>query len=48
MHAYRRLGLVSVPLPYRLTAGEAGHMLADSGASVAVVDPAYPTWSPAP
>jgi acyl-CoA synthetase (AMP-forming)/AMP-acid ligase II len=41
MHAYRRLGLVSVPMPYRLTAGEAAHVLADSGASVAVVDPAY-------
>jgi acyl-CoA synthetase (AMP-forming)/AMP-acid ligase II len=41
MHAYRRLGLVSVPMPYRLTAGEARHVLADSGASVAVVDAAY-------
>ena len=41
MHAYRRLGLVSVPMPYRLTAGEAEHVVADSGASVAVVDPAY-------
>jgi acyl-CoA synthetase (AMP-forming)/AMP-acid ligase II len=40
MHAYRRLGLVSVPLPYRLTAAEAAHIVADSGASVAVVDPA--------
>ncbi len=40
MHAYRRLGLVSVPMPYRLTAGEAEHVLADSGAAVAVVDPA--------
>ena len=40
MHAYRRLGLVSVPMPYRLTAGEAEHVLADSGASVAVVDAA--------
>jgi acyl-CoA synthetase (AMP-forming)/AMP-acid ligase II len=38
MHAYRRLGLVSVPLPYRFTAGEAEHVLSDSGASVAVVD----------
>jgi len=41
MHAYRRLALVSVPMPYRLTAGEAEHVLADSGASVAVVDAAY-------
>lgn len=41
MHAYRRLGLVSVPLPYRLTAGEAAHALADSGAVVAVSDPDY-------
>ena len=41
MHAYRRLGLVSVPVPYRLAAGEAEHVLADSGASVAVVDGAY-------
>lgn len=41
MHAYRRLGLVSVPMPYRLTAGEAAHVLADSGAAVAVVDSAY-------
>ncbi len=40
MHAYRRLGLVSVPLPYRLTPAEAAHIIADSGASVAVVDPA--------
>lgn len=39
MHAFRRLGLVSVPMPYRLTAGEAAHVLADSGASLAVVDP---------
>jgi acyl-CoA synthetase (AMP-forming)/AMP-acid ligase II len=38
MHAYRRLGLVSVPMPYRLTAAEAQHVLEDSGASVAVVD----------
>jgi acyl-CoA synthetase (AMP-forming)/AMP-acid ligase II len=41
MHAYRRLGLVSVPMPYRITAAEAAHVLADSGASVAVVDAAY-------
>jgi acyl-CoA synthetase (AMP-forming)/AMP-acid ligase II len=41
MHAYRRLGLVSVPMPYRLTPGEAQHLLADSGASVAVVDAEY-------
>lgn len=40
MHAFRRLGLVSVPIPYRLTAGEVGHARSDSGAAVAVVDPA--------
>ncbi|MDQ4088716.1 MAG: AMP-binding protein, partial [Actinomycetota bacterium] len=41
MHAYRRLGLVSVPLSYRLTPSEAAHVLTDSGASVAVVDADY-------
>lgn len=46
MHAFRRLGLVSVPLPYRLTAGEAQHVLGDSGASVAVVDPEYAGLAP--
>ena len=41
MHAFRRLGLVSVPMSYRLTAPEAAHVLGDSGAAVAVVDPAH-------
>jgi acyl-CoA synthetase (AMP-forming)/AMP-acid ligase II len=41
MHAYRRLGLVAVPMSYRLTAPEATHVMADSGASVAVVDEEY-------
>ena len=41
MHAFRRLGLVSVPMSYRLTAPEATHVLSDSGAAVAVVDAAY-------
>ncbi|HVL06021.1 MAG TPA: AMP-binding protein [Acidimicrobiales bacterium] len=46
IHAFRRLGLVSVPMPYRLTAGEAAHVLADSGAVAAVVDPAYAALAP--
>ena len=41
MHAFRRLDLVSVPMSYRLTAPEAAHVIGDSGAAVAVVDPAY-------
>lgn len=41
MHAYRRLGLVSVPMSYRLAVPEAAHVMADSGASVAVVDEEY-------
>ena len=41
MHAFRRLGLVSVPMPYRLTAGEAAYLRSDCGASVAVVDAEY-------
>ncbi len=36
MHAFRKLGLVAVPLPYRLTAEEAHHVLVDSGAAVVV------------
>ena len=47
MHAFRRLGLVSVPMSYRLTAPEAAHVLIDSGAAVAVVDPAYAGLVPA-
>ncbi|MDQ2826535.1 MAG: AMP-binding protein [Actinomycetota bacterium] len=38
MQAFRKLGLVAVPLPYRLTAEEAHHVLADSGAAVVLVD----------
>lgn len=38
MHACRKLGLVAVPLPYRLTAGEMAHILGDSGAPLVVVD----------
>jgi len=41
MHACRKLGLVAVPLPYRFTAGESHHVLADSDAAVVVVDAAY-------
>src|SRR5947209_4818047 len=40
MHACRKAGLVAVPMPYRLTAEEARHVLADSGAAVAMVDAA--------
>jgi acyl-CoA synthetase (AMP-forming)/AMP-acid ligase II len=41
MHACRKLGLVAVPLPYRFTADECLHVLADSEAAVVVVDAAY-------
>jgi acyl-CoA synthetase (AMP-forming)/AMP-acid ligase II len=41
MHAYRKLGLVAVPMCYRFTTEECRHVLADSGAAVALVDPAY-------
>ncbi len=41
MHACRKLGLVAVPLPYRLTAEESHHVLADSEAAVVMVDAAY-------
>lgn len=40
MLAFRRLGLVSVPMSYRFTAAEAGHVLADSEAALVVVDAA--------
>lgn len=38
MHACRKLGLVAVPLPYRFTAEECHHVLADSGAALVAVD----------
>jgi acyl-CoA synthetase (AMP-forming)/AMP-acid ligase II len=41
MHAYRRLGLVSVPMSHRLTPPEAAYLVADCGASVVVVDAGY-------
>ncbi|HEV3497148.1 MAG TPA: AMP-binding protein, partial [Actinomycetes bacterium] len=41
MHACRKLGLVAVPLPYRFTAEECHHVLADSEAAVVMVDAAY-------
>jgi acyl-CoA synthetase (AMP-forming)/AMP-acid ligase II len=41
MHACRKLGLVAVPLPYRFTAEECHHVLADSEAAVVAVDAAY-------
>lgn len=41
MHACRKLGLVAVPLPYRFTAEECLHVLADSGAAVVMVDAAF-------
>ena len=41
MHACRKLGLVAVPLPYRFTAEECHHVLADSEAAAVVVDAAY-------
>src|SRR5947209_17249431 len=41
MHACRKLGLVAVPLPYRFTAEECHHVLADSEAAVVMVDTAY-------
>jgi len=41
MHACRKLGLVAVPLPYRFTAEECRHVLADSEAAVVAVDAAY-------
>ncbi len=40
IHALRAVGAVAVPMPHRLTAGEARHVLEDSGAVVAVVDAA--------
>jgi len=40
MHAYRRAGLVSVPMSYRFTTAEARHVLADSEAALLVVDAA--------
>jgi acyl-CoA synthetase (AMP-forming)/AMP-acid ligase II len=41
MHACRKLGLVAVPLPYRFTADECHHVLADSGAALVMVDADY-------
>jgi len=41
MHACRKLGLVAVPLPYRFTAEECLHVLADSEAALVIVDAAY-------
>jgi len=41
MHAFRRLGLVAVPLPYRFTAEECHHVLSDSGAVVVLADAGY-------
>jgi len=41
MLACRALDLVAVPVPYRFTPEELHHVLADSGASVVMVDPAY-------
>ena len=41
MLACRALGLVSVPLPYRLTAEECHHILDDSGAALVMVDAAH-------
>jgi acyl-CoA synthetase (AMP-forming)/AMP-acid ligase II len=38
MHASRKLGLVAVPMSYRLTPAEMGHILGDSGAPLVVVD----------
>ena len=41
MHACRKLGLVAVPLPYRFTAEECHHVLADSEAALVMVDAAF-------
>jgi len=41
MLACRALDLVAVPVPYRFTPEEIHHLLADSGASVVMVDAAY-------
>ena len=38
MHACRKLGVVAVPMSYRLTADEYRHLLSDSGATVVLVD----------
>jgi acyl-CoA synthetase (AMP-forming)/AMP-acid ligase II len=38
MHACRKLGLVAVPLSYRLTPEEMHHVIVDSGAALVVVD----------
>ncbi len=38
IHAARKIGAVSVPLPYGLTAPEAAHIIEHSGATVAIVD----------
>ncbi len=39
MHACRKLGLIAVPMSYRFTAEECRHVVTDSGATVALVDP---------
>jgi len=41
MHACRKLGLVAVALPYRFTAEECHHVLADSEAAIVMVDADY-------
>ncbi len=38
MHACRKVGLVAIPLAYRLTASEMEFVVADSGASILVAD----------
>jgi len=38
MHACRKLGLMALPVPYRFTAAETRHLLADSGAVMVLVD----------
>ncbi len=46
MHACRKAGLVAVPLCHRFTAEESRHVLTDSGAAVALVDPAHASIVP--
>ncbi|MEJ3655868.1 AMP-binding protein [Actinomycetes bacterium KLBMP 9759] len=41
LHAARKAGLVAVPLAYRFTAEEMRYVIADSGASVVLVDAEY-------
>lgn len=38
MHACRKLGLVAIPMPYRLVEPEMRHVLSDSAATIVVVD----------